>query len=161
MLAAYGVIRIAQGGWPVQGEVFNLYLVGLMTFILICSSATMAVAVSASRHGHGTAAVRFLLLTALGGLIFLGMQAFEWTRFIWEGARPSANPWGIPLFSATFFVITGFHGAHVTAGVAYLMVTAWREMRGVIRPESVEIAGLYWHFVDLVWVFIFTLLYLL
>lgn len=160
-LAAYGAIRIAQGRWPAQGEIFNLYLVGLMTFILICSSATMAVAVSASRHGDRNAAVRFLLLTALGGLLFLGMQTFEWTRFIGEGARLSANPWGIPLFSATFFVVTGFHGAHVTAGVVYLLITAWREMRGVIQSESVEIAGLYWHFVDLVWVFIFTLLYLL
>jgi cytochrome c oxidase subunit 3 len=161
LLAGYGVVRLSAGRWPVQAEVFNLYLVAFMTFVLICSSATMAVAVAAARRGDRARVVRFLLLTVLGGLIFLGAQAYEWTHFIGEGARLSANPWGVPLFSASFFVITGFHGAHVSAGVIYLLVTAFREARGRIAPESVEIAGLYWHFVDLVWVFIFTLLYLL
>ena len=161
LLTGYGVVRLSGGRWPVQGEIFNLYLVGFMTFILICSSATMAVAVAAARRGDRARVLRFLLLTVVGGLIFLGAQVYEWTHFIGEGARLFANPWGIPLFSASFFVITGFHGAHVLAGVIYLLVTALREARGSIEPESVEIAGLYWHFVDLVWVFIFTLLYLL
>ncbi|MDR7486262.1 MAG: cytochrome c oxidase subunit 3 [Armatimonadota bacterium] len=161
LLTGYGVIRLSLGRWPVQGEVFNLYLVGFMTFILICSSATMAVAVAAARRGEGATVIRFLLLTVLGGLAFLGMQAYEWTHFIGEGARLFTNPWGVPLFSASFFIITGFHGAHVSAGVIYLLSTARRWARGRIQPESVEIAGLYWHFVDLVWVFIFTLLYLL
>jgi cytochrome c oxidase subunit 3 len=161
LLTGYGVVRLSNGRWPVQGEIFNLYLVGFMTFILICSSATMAVAVAAARQRDRARVIRFLLLTVLGGLIFLGCQAYEWTHFIGEGARLFANPWGIPLFSASFFVITGFHGGHVTAGVIYLLTTAVREARGAIEAESVEIAGLYWHFVDLVWVFIFTLLYLL
>ena len=161
LLTGYGVVRLSGGRWPVQGEIFNLYLVGFMTFILICSSATMAVAVAAARRGDRARVLRFLLLTVVGGLIFLGAQVYEWTHFLGEGARLFANPWGIPLFSASFFVITGFHGAHVLAGVIYLLVTALREARGSIEPESVEIAGLYWHFVDLVWVFIFTLLYLL
>ena len=93
--------------------------------------------------------------------MFLGGQFYEWTNFIHEGARLFGNPWGIPQFSATFFIITGFHGGHVTAGVLYLLITTLRWRLGGIQPESVEIAGLYWHFVDLVWVFIFTLLYLI
>jgi cytochrome c oxidase subunit 3 len=161
LLTGYGVIRLAQGHWPVQAEIFHLWLVGLMTFILICSSATMAVAVAAARRGDHSRVLGFLLLTVLGGLMFLSMQAFEWTTFIHEGARLFANPWSVPLFSASFFIITGFHGGHVTGGVVYLSITALRWIRGRIQPESVEIAGLYWHFVDLVWVFIFTLLYLL
>ncbi len=161
LLTGYGVMRLSLGRWAVQSEIFRIWLVGLMTFILICSSATMAVAVAAARRGARALVLRFLLLTALGGLMFLSMQAFEWTSFIREGARLFGNPWGIPQFSATFFIITGFHGGHVTVGVIYLLVTAIRQVRGRIAPESIEIAGLYWHFVDLVWVFIFTLLYLI
>jgi len=161
LLAGYGAMRLTLGRWPVQLEIFNIGLVSTMTFILICSSATMAVAVAAARRGDQPRVLRYLLLTVLGGLFFLGAQVYEWTHFIGEGARLFANPWGIPLFSATFFIITGFHGGHVTAGVIYLLITAIRWARRSIEPESVEIAGLYWHFVDLVWVFIFTLLYLL
>jgi cytochrome c oxidase subunit 3 len=161
LLAGYAVMRFSIGRWPVQIEVFNIGLVSTMTFILICSSATMAVAVGAARRGDHARVKRFLLLTILGGLFFLGAQAYEWTHFIHEGARLFTNPWGIPQFSATFFITTGFHGGHVTGGVIYLTATYLRWVRGSIRPESVEIAGLYWHFVDLVWVFIFTLLYLL
>jgi len=161
LLTAYGVMRLSLGRWAVQAEVFNLYLVGAMTFILICSSATMAVAVSAAKRGDHRKVSTYLLLTALGGLLFLGGQYIEWTHFIHEGARLFTNPWGIPQFSATFFITTGFHGFHVAAGVLYLLVTLWRWNRRSIQPESVEIAGLYWHFVDLVWVFIFTLLYLI
>jgi cytochrome c oxidase subunit 3 len=157
----YGAMRLALGTWPKQSDIFHLWLVGLMTFILICSSATMAIAVAAARTGDKRIVMRFLLLTALGGLMFLGMQVYEWTNFIHEGARLFENPWGVPQFSATFFITTGFHGGHVTVGVIYLLITALRWARGTIQPESVEIAGLYWHFVDLVWVFIFTLLYLL
>ncbi|MDQ7820066.1 MAG: cytochrome c oxidase subunit 3 [Armatimonadota bacterium] len=161
LLAGYGALRLSLGRWPAQAEIFDLYLVGAMTFILICSSATMAVAVSAARRGDRGRVIPFLLLTALGGLLFLTGQAYEWTKFIHEGARLSGNPWGVPQFSATFFIITGFHGGHVSVGVLYLLATALRWGLRRIQPESVEIAGLYWHFVDLVWVFIFTLLYLI
>jgi len=161
LLAGYGVVRISLGHWPDRTQVFNLYLVGAMTFILICSSATMAVAVSAAKRGDDRRVIPYLLLTVLGGLLFLSGQAYEWTHFIREGARLFGNPWGIPQFSATFFITTGFHGGHVTVGVLYLVVTALRWARRSIQPESVEITGLYWHFVDLVWVFIFTLLYLI
>jgi cytochrome c oxidase subunit 3 len=161
LLSGYGVMRLSLGDWPRQADIFNIWLVGTMTFILICSSATMAVAVAAARAGDRRMVMRYLLLTILGGLFFLGAQAYEWTNFIHEGARLFTNPWGIPQFSATFFIITGFHGGHVTGGVIYLSITALRWSRRKIQPLSVEIAGLYWHFVDLVWVFIFTLLYLI
>ncbi len=161
LLAGYGAMRLTLGRWPVQIEIFNIALVSTMTFILICSSATMAVAVAAARRGDHRRVLRYLMLTVLGGLFFLGAQVYEWTHFIGEGARLFANPWGIPQFSATFFIITGFHGGHVTGGVIYLLITTIRWARRRIEPESIEIAGLYWHFVDLVWVFIFTLLYLL
>jgi cytochrome c oxidase subunit 3 len=161
LLMGYGAMRFSLGTWPKQSEIFHLWLVGLMTFILICSSATMAIAVAAAKANDKRTVMRFLLLTVLGGAMFLGMQVYEWSNFIHEGARLFENPWGVPQFSATFFITTGFHGGHVTVGVIYLLITALRWARGSIRPESVEIAGLYWHFVDLVWVFIFTLLYLL
>src|SRR3970040_1085547 len=120
LLTGYGVMRLSLGRWPVQAEVFNLYLVGAMTFILICSRATMAVAVTAAKRGDHRKVPRYLLLTALGGLLFLGGQYYEWSHLIHEGARLFTNPWGIPQFSATFFITTGFHGAHVTAAGAHL-----------------------------------------
>ncbi len=161
LLAGYGIMRSVSQAWPNQSEVFDMRLITFMTFALISSSAVMAMAVGAARQGNARAAVRFLLLTILGGLIFLGSQAYEWSHFISEGARLYTNPWGAPHFSACFFVITGFHGAHVTSGVIILLVTAIRAALGRYSAEGVEIAGLYWHFVDVVWVFIFALFYLL
>ena len=93
--------------------------------------------------------------------MFLGCQAFEWTHFIREGARPFSNPWGVPQFSASFFVITGFHGLHVLSGVMLLATVAVRALLNKYSAEGVEMAGLYWHFVDVVWVFVFAFFYLL
>lgn len=160
-LAAYGFLRLASPEWPKQFEVFDLELIAIMTFVLISSSATMASAVGAARHENRSKVVRYLLLTILGGLIFLSMQTYEWSHLIAQGATLSNNPWGVPHFSAAFFVITGFHGTHVFTGVLILLITAIRTKRGITQAEGVEIAGLYWHFVDLVWVFIFTLFYLI
>ena len=159
-LAGYGFVRLASPHWPNQSEVFHLELIGVMTFVLISSSATMASAVAAARDGDRSAAIRFLAATILGGLCFLGMQAYEWATLIGEGARLWANPWGVPVFSASFFLITGFHGTHVLTGLLILTIVAWRALRGRATAEGVELAGLYWHFVDLVWVFIFTMFYL-
>ncbi|NLG69099.1 MAG: cytochrome oxidase subunit III [Firmicutes bacterium] len=161
LLVGYGYLRMSNPAWPRPDEVFNVGLVGFMTFVLICSSATMAMAVAAARRDAWPQAVRLLGLTVLGGLLFLGLQAYEWRHFIHEGARLSGNPWGVPLFSATFFLITGFHGRHVTAGVVYLTTVVLRALRRRYTADGVEVAGLYWHFVDLVWVFIFTLMYLI
>lgn len=161
LLAGYGFVRVASPHWPNRAEVFHLDFIALMTFILISSSATMATAVGAARRGDRRAVVMFILLTVLGGLAFLGCQAYEWSSLIKEGARLTGNPWGVPLFSASFFILTGFHGAHVFTGVIVLGVTVVRSLVGRSSAEGIELAGLYWHFVDLVWVFIFTLFYLI
>ncbi len=160
-LASYGFVRLASPQWPNRGEVFHLEFIGAMTFILISSSATMATAVAAARRGNRALVVRFLLLTILGGLCFLGMQAYEWTSLIQKGARLYTNPWGVPTFSAAFFLITGFHGSHVLTGVIILAIAAVRSVMGRATAQGIELVGLYWHFVDLVWVFIFTLFYLI
>jgi cytochrome c oxidase subunit 3 len=160
-LVSYAFIRLGAGEWPEQSEVFSMPLIATMTFVLITSSATMASAVGAAHRKDLKTAVRFVLLTALGGAIFLGMQATEWTELIHEGARLSSNPWGPRAFTSFFFMITGFHGTHVLIGVVILLITASRARSGVATGDGVELAGLYWHFVDLVWVFIFTVFYLI
>jgi len=162
LLCGYGFLRQAsQLSWPKPGEVFSIPFIALMTFILITSSATMGSAVGAAKMDDRKAATRFLFLTILGGAAFLGCQAYEWTHLIREGARLTSNPWSSPQFSACFFVLTGFHGSHVLSGLVILLITAIRTAMGKTPAQGVEMAGLYWHFVDLVWVFIFTLFYLL
>jgi cytochrome c oxidase subunit 3 len=160
-LIAYGFMRSISPQWPKQTEVFNMVLITFMTFVLISSSAVMAMAVAAARAANPKLAVRFLALTILGGLIFLGCQAFEWTHLIEEGATLTHNPWGVPQFSSSFFVITGFHGFHVFSGVTILAIVALRAAMGKYSSDGVENAGLYWHFVDVVWVFVFAFFYLL
>jgi cytochrome c oxidase subunit III len=161
LLAGYGFMRLLSPKWPVQTHVFDMRLITFMTFALISSSALMAMAVAAARSQNKSHAIRFLTATIGGGIIFLGCQAYEWTHFILEGARPFSNPWGVPQFSANFFVITGFHGLHVLSGVVLLAVVAVRALLNKYSPEGIEIAGLYWHFVDVVWVFVFAFFYLL
>src|SRR5690606_12783020 len=113
------------------------------------------------RRKQWASAVRFIAATAAGGAVFLGMQAYEWSHLIHAGARLDRNPWGDRSFGAYFFLLTGFHGTHVLLGVTTLALAAFRAARGWATSEGIEMAGLYWHFVDLVWVFIFTLFYLL
>ena len=173
-LTSYMTVRSSTTmPWPNPSEVFALNIAGrhipliliaIMTFILISSSGTMALAVN---YGYRRDRVRTALLmgaTALFGVTFVSMQAFEWTKLILEGVRPWHNPWGAPQFGSCFFMITGFHGMHVSIGVIYLTTIATKVLRGDYEKkanyEVVEIAGLYWHFVDLVWVFIFAFFYL-
>ncbi len=168
--------------WPNSSEVFALHMFGadipliliaIMTFVLISSSGTMAMAVNFAYRRNRRMTVILMLFTALMGATFVGMQAFEWTKLIQEGVRPWGNPWGAAQFGSSFFMITGFHGTHVTIGVIFLLIVArkvWRGdydrgQRGFFTSrrgdyEHVEIMGLYWHFVDLVWVFIFAFFYL-
>ncbi|NND54937.1 MAG: bb3-type cytochrome oxidase subunit IV [Gammaproteobacteria bacterium] len=174
-LVGYMHVRVtSQIPWPNPSEVFALsfggepiplILIAIMTFILITSSGTMAMAVNFGYRRNKKMTVWLMLATALLGASFVGMQAFEWTKLIVEeGVRPWGNPMGAPQFGAAFFMITGFHGMHVSAGVIYLLVIANRVRRGDYDKmgtyETVEVAGLYWHFVDLVWVFIFAFFYL-
>ena len=160
-LASYGYARIMTDAWPDLARVFSLPYIAAMTFVLISSSATMAGAVSEARANRWPQVVQFVSLTVAGGLVFLGMQAYEWTHLIDQGAQLTANPWGAPAFGAYFFLLTGFHGTHVLTGVTVLTITARRASKRRSTADGVEMAGLYWHFVDLVWVFIFTLFYLL
>jgi cytochrome c oxidase subunit 3 len=160
-LAAYGFARAGSAEWPDRHKVFHISFLTTMTFILISSSATMANAVAAARERDWANARKFLLFTILGGLAFLGMQAYEWAAVIGDGMRLGANPWGDKLFGAYFFMMTGFHGTHVLLGVVVLLLTLLGVKRGKSTGDSVELAGLYWHFVDLVWVFIFGCFYLL
>ena len=160
-LASYGYARVLGGNWPDLSQVFSLPFIAAMTFVLISSSATMAGAVDAARRSNWPQVLRFVAATALGGLVFLGMQAYEWMHVIQNGARLDANPWGDRAFGAYFFLLTGFHGSHVLTGIVVLLATAARSAGRRSSADGVEMAGLYWHFVDLVWVFIFTLFYLL
>jgi len=160
-LITYGFMRGISPEWPKQTQVFNMVLITFMTFMLISSSAVMAMAVAAARASNPKRAVQFLALTIVGGLIFLGCQAFEWTNLIEEGATLTHNPWGVPQFASSFFVITGFHGFHVFSGVTILAIVALRAAMGKYSADGVENAGLYWHFVDVVWVFVFAFFYLL
>ena len=168
--------------WPNASDVFGLHiggvsvpllLIAIMTFVLISSSGTMAMAVMYGYRRNRKMAAKLMVATALLGATFVGMQAFEWTKLISEGVRPWGNPWGAEQFGAAFFMITGFHGTHVTFGVIFLLIIARKVWRGDYdtgrrgfftsrrgQYESVEIMGLYWHFVDLVWVFIFAFFYL-
>ena len=168
--------------WPNPSQVFALHiggrdipliLIAIMTFVLITSSGTMAMAVNFGYRRDRKKTAILMLLTALLGATFVGMQAFEWTKLIMEGVRPWENPWGAAQFGSSFFMITGFHGTHVTIGVIFLLIVAAKVWRGDYdrgtrgfftsrrgNYEAVEIMGLYWHFVDLVWVFIFAFFYL-
>lgn len=173
-LVGYMSARMAATSeWPPTSEVFALtingthvplLLIAIMTFILITSSGTMAMAVNYAYQGNRKRTFILMTITALLGLSFVGMQAFEWTKLIVEeGVRPWENPMGAAQFGAIFFMITGFHGLHVTAGVIYLMIIANRVRYGYYEKKGydiVEVTGLYWHFVDLVWVFIFAFFYL-
>jgi cytochrome c oxidase subunit 3 len=173
-LTGYMTVRLsATNSWPNPSEVFALeiggthmplVLIAIMTFILITSSGTMAMAVNYAYRGDRRTTAILMTMTALLGVSFVGMQAFEWTKLIVEeGVRPWGNPMGAAQFGSAFFMITGFHGLHVTAGVIYLSIVARKVGRGDYEKKGyaiVEIAGLYWHFVDLVWVFIFAFFYL-
>ncbi|MFQ5802623.1 MAG: heme-copper oxidase subunit III [Candidatus Methylomirabilales bacterium] len=163
LLAVYGVLRYASVDWPVPASVFGINLTAFMTFLLICSSVTMVYALAAIQRGDQIGFKKFLGFTILGGLLFLGLQAYEWTHLIHEGLGFTANIWGASLFGTTFFTITGFHGAHVTGGVIYLSCYLVQALRGRSKPgiaNEIEIAALYWHFVDLVWILVFTFVYL-
>ncbi len=182
-LISYMTVRMSTVvSWPNTSEVFALHLFGtdvpliliaIMTFILISSSGTMVLAVNYGYRRDRKLTTILLIVTALLGASFVGMQAFEWTKLILEGVRPWGNPFGAVQFGSVFFMITGFHGAHVSVGVLFLLIIArkvWRgdydtERRGFFTSRKgsysvVEIMGLYWHFVDLVWVFIFAFFYL-
>jgi cytochrome c oxidase subunit 3 len=178
LLVSYGTVRFSAESWPIAEQVFSafpfysgyapLVLVGLMTFILILSSVTMVLAVEAGARMDRKGVEKWLFWTIIGGITFLGCQAWEWSHFIHGtgagGANLAWNEYGPPAFAGFFFFITGFHGTHVFSGVVLNYLVYYNTVRGVYDKrghyEMVEKVGLYWHFVDLVWVFVFTFFYL-
>lgn len=183
-LLAYGSVRFSANSWPDANEVYNsfpfapegthapLIFVSIMTFILILSSVTMVLAVQAGHHNNKKAVVRNLILTILGGIAFLSCQAWEWTHLYHEGAWWGRNPFlnvdgtpGAVNFTNFFFTITGFHGFHVFTGVIINIIMLIMALNNTFEKRGhylmIEKAGLYWHFVDLVWVFVFTCFYLI
>ena len=168
-------------GFPFfHGVSMPLVFVGLMTFILILSSVTMVLAVEAGQRMDRKAVSKWMFWTILGGFAFLGCQAWEWSHFItgsgkegwgieladgiFTGANLKMNEYGPPAFADLFFFITGFHGTHVFSGVIINIIIFFNVVNGLYDKrghyEMVEKVGLYWHFVDLVWVFVFTFFYL-
>jgi len=140
-------------------DVLNIPFTSVTTFMLLVSSLTMVLALAAIQRGDQRRFRVWILATALFGMSFIGGQVYEFTEFYREGLHLGTN-----LFGTTFFVLTGLHGAHVTMGIVWLLSLYGWSVQGRLGPEkseAVEIAGLYWHFVDVVWIFIFTAVYLI
>ena len=160
-LIAYSYVRLANVDWPRPFGGSSITMASVMTFCLLSSSLTMVMAVAAAKRQQIRQTVIWMLATMAGGVIFIILHANEWLTLIHEGVTPFSNPWGVPLFGASFFTLTGLHMTHVTGGVIYLAIVTYGFGKGRFEAEDVEVSGLYWHFVDLVWMFIFPMVYLL
>jgi cytochrome c oxidase subunit 3 len=165
LLLAYGVLRAgSRQWWPSDEPALGINFTAGLTFLLICSSVTMVLAVSAAQEGRRQATARYLYLTSLGGLLFLTGQVHEYFGGPGPGLIASGLLFGHSARATTFFLITSFHGLHVMTGVIVLLVTlsraawAWRDG---IDADVIEAVGLFWHFVDLVWILVFTFVYLI
>ena len=161
-LLAYGFLRNATPNWPTPFK-FSPTVINamLMTFILVTSSLTMLLGVRAAKAGDKAGAFRLTMMTAALGIVFAILHIREWLGMINEGATLFHNPWGTGLFGASFFSVTGLHLLHVTGGIVALIAVALRYKGGRYNADDIEILGLYWHFVDLVWMFVVPLVYLL
>ena len=161
-LVAYGFLRNGTPDWPTPFK-FSPSVVNamIMTFILVSSSLTMLIAIRAAKAGDKSGAFLWTMITAAAGLLFAILHLREWLGMINEGATLFHNPWGTPLFGASFFSITGLHLLHVVGGIVALAAVAIRYRGGRYNADDIEITGLYWHFVDLVWMFVVPFVYLL
>jgi cytochrome c oxidase subunit 3/cytochrome o ubiquinol oxidase subunit 3 len=159
LISTYMVYKGKAVTGPYPHEILDIPVTSVSTFVLLTSSLAMVLALAAVQRGQRAGTLLWIFATAFGGMIFLGFQAYEFTTFVHEGLTIQAN-----VFGSSFFVLTGFHGAHVTVGVIWLLTLWVLALRGKVGPAqalNVEIAGLYWHFVDVVWIVIFTLVYLI
>ena len=159
LIATYMVYRGQSLVGPYPVDIIDVPITTISTFVLLCSSFAMVRALAATNEDRQGGIIFWLLMTAFLGAIFIGFQVYEFNLFKTEGLRIDTN-----LFGTTFFTLTGFHGAHVTLGIVWLLGLAWVAKKGRLGPRTaldVELAGLYWHFVDIVWIVIFTLLYLI
>lgn len=159
---AYVSSRRASPDWPRPFDLWpDIALATAMTLVLLGAGCAVAVAGRRAGRGQAAGAGRALGLGALLGLVFVAMHLSEWRHLVAEGVSLRGNPWGEPLFGATFYALTGMHVLHVAVGVVYLAATALRFARGRTDAEGVAVCGLYWHFVEMVWLFLFPLVYLL
>ncbi|MBI1790543.1 MAG: cytochrome c oxidase subunit 3 [Acidobacteria bacterium] len=163
LLVTYTYLRLATPNWPLPFHFSpSIVFSTVMTAFLLTSSLTMVMAVHSMARGDRKKTVLWLLATMFCGATFCGLHLTEWRHLmVEEKVTPLSNPWGEPLFGATFFGITGLHMTHVAIGVIYLGIIAFAVSRGKFKHEDVEVSGLYWHFVDLVWMFVFPLVYLM
>ena len=161
LLFAYSYGRISTPNWPTPFHNESIITASVMTAFLLTSSLTMVLAVSAAGMGNRKKTITWLAATIFCGVAFVVLHALEWRGLIHEGMTPSQNPWGAAQFGGTFFTLTGLHMLHVTIGVVILAVIAFRSWGKKFSAQDVEVSGLYWHFVDLVWMFIFPLVYLM
>lgn len=159
LISTYVLLRIVSPAWPDVSELLNVPLVAVNTSLLLISSLTMVYAFAAIEDGNQSRLRIFLIATAVLGTIFVSIQAVEWAQLIGEGVSVSNS-----VFGSTFYVLTGFHGLHVVIGILFLVLTIYRASRGrysQAEHDGVELMGLYWHFVDIVWIFLFTIIYLI
>jgi cytochrome c oxidase subunit III len=162
-LIAYGVLR-STTDWPQPSDYLGINLSGFATFILICSSVSMVMSIDACKLKDRKGMLNWLLATIAGGVVFLGIQAYEYTHLVHQGMTLSSFAHGNNLFASTFYMVTGFHGLHVLTGVIYLCCEYRFALQGRYDNgdyNRLEILGLFWHFVDLVWILVFTFIYLL
>ena len=158
LLGGYAALRFGDVNWPIPSEVLGINFTALMTFLLICSSVTMVKSLEAIQKDDRVGCWRWLFATFLGGVLFLAGQCYEYTHLIEHGVTLASGN-----FAATFFSITGFHGCHVFGGVVLLGISLARVSGGSLTKDHanfIENVGLYWHFVDLVWILVFTFIYL-
>ncbi len=168
LIGAYVILRFAHpDAFAAPGEVLNVPLTAMNTFLLICSSVTMVKAFAAIEHDDQVGLQRWLLATIVLGSAFVGVQVYEYIHLVHDGFVPNAAAYaaaGGPIYGSTFYLMTGFHGLHVSIGVLCLIWVYLRARRGDFtskRLGAVESVGLYWHFVDLVWIVLFTIVYLI
>jgi heme/copper-type cytochrome/quinol oxidase subunit 3 len=159
LISTYLLYRGRSTQGPTPQEVFDIPFTSVSSFVLLMSSLTMVLALSAIQRGDHPKLRVWLMATALLGMTFISGQVYEFTRFIQEGLTLSSS-----LFGTTFFILTGFHGVHVSGGILMLLTLFGMSLDGRLpteRAEAVELVGLYWHFVDVVWIVIFTVVYLI
>jgi cytochrome c oxidase subunit 3 len=160
-LVVYGFLRNSAQTWPTPFQKSTVANAMLMTLILVTSSLFMLLGVRAAKSNDKSAALRWTTITALAGVVFAILHIREWHGMIEEGVTMFQNPWNTPLFSATFFSVTGLHLLHVLGGVVALLWVGLGYSGGRFHADDLEITGLYWHFVDLVWMFVVPFVYLL
>ena len=159
LISTYLLLRHRSVGGPTPGDVFDIPFTSVSSFVLLMSSLTMALAVSSIVRGDVHRNRIWLATTAMLGAVFIGGQVYEFTTFYREGLGYTTN-----IFGSAFYTLTGFHGIHVSVGIIMLMSLLVMSLRGNLGPEraeAVETIGLYWHFVDIVWIIIFTVVYLI